>query len=154
MRFFVPLLIGSLFFTGSAFADCAALGGQLDVSWVSESCDSPVGLCTAGRIKGSSLLRGATTRYVVRAAGPTPDDAQAETAMSYVGRLVITSPRGTVTVEDLGVFDKGTGLIVSQSRGLSGTGAFEGVTGAVFTYGQATASGFRSRLGGKLCFTR
>lgn len=134
---------------------CKRVKGDIVVGWSTENCTSPFGLCTAGTIKSNGFLNGAQTHYTVTNIGPTPNDPGMADSLVYTGVLEIKTRKGTLTIDDMGVFDKVNGLISSQNRGISSAdNALEGATGAFFTYGTATATGFDSRIAGQICIDR
>ena len=75
---------------------------------------------------------------------------------SFVGPLVFTSDIGTITAQTAGTLDIATGLFVSRSADLTGTGAFRGVTGRISLRGTVdlTDGSFTERISGRLCFPK
>jgi len=129
---------------------CIPVKGRLVTSWTTESCSSPLGLCTVGSVQGGPL-HGAKAFFTVTAIGPTPEDPAQENSLAYSGPLVLETRRATLTVETMGLFDKSNALTTSQSRALTGGGSLQNGSGFLYTLGVATATGFDSRLQGKVC---
>ena len=117
-----------------------------------DECDSPFGLCTAGKIFRGGLLNG-TTFYVVDSVGPgagvdlTPEEA----ILSYAGELTITTRHGTLITEDLGVVNYLEGVFSEFDIVTGGTGIFNGATGTLFIFGSATPESFKGKIEGKIC---
>lgn len=131
---------------------CRPLSGRVVTEFTSENCHSPVALCLKGHIVGDPLLAG-TTFYTTDAVGPTPVEPGIDKRIAYAGTFVLTTKRGTLTVADMGFFDRTNGLESSQSRSVAGTGIFQNVTsGAFYTFGTGSATGFDARVAGRLCF--
>jgi hypothetical protein len=147
----VLVLILSLM-TGSVFAKerCHRAKGNISVSFTSQDCSSPYGMCTTGEVRGDHFLRG-TTKYTVEQIGGVAGDPYGQATVSYRGVLTLTTKHGTLTITDLGIWDEVAGVISSQSPTLSGTGDFEGVHGLFFTNGTATQPGFSSAISGNIC---
>ncbi len=76
------------------------------------------------------------------------------TVASFVGPLVFTSAAGTITAQLAGTLDTATGVFVSRSDDLTGTGAFSGVAGRLKLRGTVdlTDGSFTERVSGRLCF--
>jgi hypothetical protein len=75
---------------------------------------------------------------------------------SFIGPLVFTSAAGTITAQVAGTLDTATGVFVSRSDDLTGTGAFSGVRGRLKLRGTVdlTDGTFTERISGRLCFPR
>jgi hypothetical protein len=124
---------------------------------VSEGCSSPVGLCTAGVVTGSGLLKGPNTftAFGLAAAAGLPG-IEPETLVSFAGERVITTPKGTLTLHAVGVFDTAAtaaGEFDELEKVIGGTGWFAGATGTLHLFGTATAdrSGFKGAIVGEIC---
>jgi len=85
---------------------------------------------TAGQIIGGGLLHGTTTAELNITA---VDDLTGDAA--YVGTFVITTKHGTLTFNDVGVFNLRTGAFNSHSTVVAGTGRFAGATGDLYFAG-------------------
>jgi hypothetical protein len=81
---------------------------------------------------------------------PTGGDA---TTVTFTGPIVFTTPIGTLTAQVDGSVNLTTGVFVSQSTSVSGTGAFRGVTGDLrFAGTENLATGaFTEAVTGRLC---
>lgn len=142
------------------FDSCPA-GQQLHpvTAWISASftsagCASPIGLCTAGTIRGVGPLDGATF-FTTYAAAPSAGMPAVEpaTTLSYAGQLVITTAQGSLTISDVGVFDQARLMFSEIDRVSSGTGLFAGASGRLFSFGDApNGTGFEGPLVGSLCY--
>jgi hypothetical protein len=70
----------------------------------------------------------------------------------YAGKFVLTTPSGSVTLQDSGVLTAmGKFFEIQNVVPGSGTGAFEGATGMLTSQGRAMGSGFAGRLTGTIC---
>jgi hypothetical protein len=131
---------------------CHRVHGGIRASVVAQGCTSPVGLCTAGEFHGDGLLNGTTSLTadgIVPAAGMPA--VEAPTTLSYSGLLTITTPHGTLTTRDTGIFDTaGIGLFASRDVIVAGTGIFAGATGHIFYTGTGTTS-FDADASGEIC---
>lgn len=132
---------------------CRPIHGYVSVEFTTENCASPVGLCTKGKLWGDPLFSGHTS-YVTEKAAGSSEDPTAQKSLTYSGTMKIATRLGVVTVADLGIFDKQSGYISSQSRTLTGSGKLQGLTGVIFTIGSATTKGFFSEVRGRACFHR
>lgn len=156
------VLAFGLLLSGTASADdCTRVRADIDTTITAEDCTSPYGLCAAGEVTRNGLL-GGTTWFVGEGLGGgavgepsvvTPP-VEADTTWTYAGTLVITTDDGTLTLEDVGVYDTVGRPYSEFQRVVDGTGVFEGATGTLFSYGWAKedGSGFRGRLRGKICW--
>ena len=142
---------------------CKNIRAKIDTTLLApESCtDSPVALCTQGKITHSWLLRGTTSFNALDlspSAGLTTFTPPVEPAstLSYGGELVITTRFGTLTISDVGVFDTALGIFSEVDRITSGTGIFEGSTGNLFIFGDVKedGSGFTGDIRGEICFQK
>ena len=75
------------------------------------------------------------------------------TTASFTGPITFTGRGGSLTAQVAGTLDLATGAFTSTSTGLSGTGAFRGVTGSVTLTGvEDLATGaFTETVAGVLC---
>ena len=145
---------------GSIMADdyddddvCFRVRAKIKTSVVAEGeeCGSPFGICTAGKIFRGGLLNG-TTFYVVDSVGPGAGvGLNPAEVLSYAGELTITTRRGTLTTQDLGVVDYAEGVFSEFDIVTGGTGIFEGATGTLFIFGSATPESFMGKIEGKIC---
>jgi hypothetical protein len=113
-----------------------------------QACASPVGLCTSGSIRqGGSEW--ATTHYVASSVG----GSAVTTDMSYAGAMTVTRSNGTLVLGDSGLVNLADGMYTEYMRVISGTGAFAGATGTLFSNGYVvgTLQGFDGTLTGELC---
>lgn len=102
---------------------------------------------TEGEIK-SGFLKG-TTRFVGEPAGTV-----GESSLSYTGTFEITTARGVLTTESVGVFETiPGGLGVQYDRVVAGTGIFAGAEGYLFFNFTANETGdvFDSMVTGEIC---
>jgi hypothetical protein len=145
---------GPLARTATAHGRCHQIDGDAGIlgAVVTTGCTSPVGLCTAGKFFGDSLLDGKTSLVadgLVLAAGMPL--VEASTTLSYSALLTITTRYGTLTTRDTGIFDTaGTGLFASRDVVVGGTGIFAGATGHVFYTGTGVTS-FNAHASGEIC---
>jgi len=141
--------------TSASNHPCLRLKGKggIHSSVVTDGCASPVGLCTSGEYKGEPLLRG-TTHFVADALTPSagmPDSIEPASTLAYSGLLTITTPGGTLTTRDTGIFDTANGLFAARDLVVGGTGDFAGVSGYIFWTGTGTTE-FDAAATGELCF--
>ena len=115
-----------------------------------EGCDTEIGLCTAGKIFRGGILNGKTF-YVVDSIGSGAGVTDSEAILSYAGKLTITTRRGTLTTEDLGVVDYAEGVFSEYDIVTEGTGIFDGATGTLFIFGSATPESFKGKIEGEIC---
>jgi len=146
---------GVLVHDTDAHGRCVRLKGKGGIrsSQVTTGCTSPVGLCTAGVYQGEWFLEG-TTSFVADALAPSaglPGAVEAPTTLSYSGLLTITTPDGTLTTRDTGIFDTANGLFAARDLVVGGTGDFAGATGYIFWTGTGVTE-FDARSTGELCF--
>ena len=137
------------FFSSIMLADCKAVKGTIKATQV-QDCDSPTKICTSGHFK-SSILNG-TTSFKAAALAATPSEPDMSTSFSYIGDLTISSKKGNVVIKDMGVFDMKTKNFTETARHISGTGKYANVSGEIFIHGQATDTGYTSKVFGKLCY--
>lgn len=114
------------------------------------NCSSPVGLCTAGSIRGDGLLQG-TVFNVTNAIGPsaTPNVSALDTTQ------IITTRHGTLTLHGSGVLDPVNGTVLFVEQTPTGTGIFAGVTGRLYVNAVLTsATSAEGEIRGELCLAR
>lgn len=138
---------------------CFSMQGRLDVSFVSDGCASPVGMCTRG-VYRSPYVSG-TTAFEATGIGGLPvgeasivtPPAEPASTWSYSGNLTITTRLGTLTFRDVGVLDTAAGTYTELARPVSGTGTFAGMTGNVYVSGTVTEAGdgFTGTVSGRIC---
>ncbi len=137
----------------AASPHCHTVNQRISTSFDSTNCTSPVGLCTAGAIQGS-VLNG-TTHYITEAMTPAATAPGDEPVwFSYAGLLTVTTPRGTVTLNDKGELAyQASGPFAELAPIGSGTGDFAQATGTLFISGFVTAdaSGFDGTIQGQIC---
>jgi hypothetical protein len=140
---------------GQAGQDCEAVEGTLNGAFVGP-------LSTAGTIDSNDkLLQQATTSFqgdgLAASAGLDPSLVPPST-VSYTGLLTITTPEGTLTLRDVGIFDTdvggGDGEFASRSRVVTGTERFAGATGILFFHGDTAPDfTFSAPFDGQICVT-
>ncbi len=139
-------------------AQCTQVSGEQSASVVaSEQCDSTIGLCTRGRLL-SGALEGAM-RFSALEVAPGAGFGKPPYALaSYTGELRIETKDGTLLIRNAGVFDPsvypdGDGRFAEFGRVQSGTGRFEGASGALTFVGvrSTDGKGFTSRYSGEVC---
>jgi hypothetical protein len=117
--------------------------------------DSPVHMCTVGRVEGERELEG-TTRFRALAVGFSAGmpAVEAETTLSYSGELELTTESGTLVLRDVGVIDQVDATFTELQRITRGDGTFERSRGTLFASGVLTGGGFQGTLTGQLCLVR
>ena len=149
MRPFLPavhVLAGALLAAqGAQAGECKPVHTTIVTFFFTDGCESPVGICTAGKVR-SGPLEG-TTRFqaLTVAEGPTPD------VLVYTGELVITTHRGTVTIRDAGVLNGTTGKFAELQKIVEGSRGLAHVSGVLTSRGVQTATGFQGSLNGFVC---
>ncbi|SFR36468.1 hypothetical protein [Halogeometricum limi] len=117
----------------------------------------PSGIETEGTLTGAGPFNGSTALSIAQLApsagltgSPVPP-----TTLSYTGTFEITTKRGTLTLEDVGIFDADLttdGEFTSRGRVVGGTGRWEDARGVLFFYGDAAADQtFTARVNGTVC---
>lgn len=151
------LLVASALF-GSRSADanqrCRPVRGYISVQLAPDGCQSPVGLCTAGKIRHAGVLDG-TTSYLALGLSPAAGmpGVVAPNVLSYAGRLSVDTRHGTLQLVDTGVLDQNQNVFTEYDTVAGGTGRFAGATGRLFVSGDITGggTGFSGRISGRLC---
>ncbi len=141
------------------FAHCLEYRGRIESLQTTSDCDSPFGLCTAGKIT-EGVLKGTTRYTVTKVLGVV--DQHGPTALPtfvYAGNLKVTTKyKGTLEIEEAGMWDQEDKLDSGQAKRIVGTGKFLGSTGELFFYGNSLVSnnvpGFKERISGKICLSR
>lgn len=150
LAFGVPLLPAA-----ALAGPCKQVHAQIVSDPILGCAESLIGLCTSGRITGNHGLRG-TTFFIGDSANEPPATAPNPPAtLSYSGTLEITTPKGTLTLRDTGIFDQAAGLFSSFDvvETVASTGQFAGVTGKLFIGGEVVGGRFVTRvITGELCF--
>jgi hypothetical protein len=127
----------------SARADddhCKNIHAQIDLS--------------TGTIVGNFRLNG-TVAFAADSNGTAPTTAPANSSV-FSGPLVITTPHGTLTVRETGMFSSRVGnpdgsVLVSWGDSASGTNFFAGVTGDLFFVGRRVDGVLLVKVTGTLC---
>ena len=146
---------------GSAHAGegprCRAVRARIVTTFVAcePGFDSPVGLCTVGRVTGERRLEG-TTRFRALSAAPSAGmpDVESAATLAYAGELELTTRDGVLLLSDVGLLDPQAATFTELERILSGRGDFEGATGSLVVSGAVTPTGFDGTLSGQLCLRR
>jgi hypothetical protein len=143
---------------------CLPIDARIDVTFVTEGCDSVVGMCTEGRVSSRRSFLAGTTRFratglgggVVGEASIVFPPAEPASTWSYSGELVITTAVGELHTEDVGVFDTVRGTFTEMNRVVSGTGLLRDARGDLFMsgYSHADGSGFSGDVSGTVCVPR
>ncbi len=150
-------------FTQTGYAEsnkkdfCIPVRAKIESTFVTDGCESPVGLCTEGRVTRGGFLNGKTS-FVALGAAPSAglEGVEPETTLSYSGELKVSTRHGSWKTSDVGVFDQAAGTFSELDRVVEGTGKFKNASGQLFIYGNATAdgSGFTGDIRGEICLSR
>jgi hypothetical protein len=115
--------------------------------------DSPVGLCSTGKLTG--WFGTATTRFRVLNASYSADLRRPERAktLSYTGDLEITDEHGTILLKEVGLSDTANKIFNELSRVSSAEGRYVGMVGRLFISGTVSKNGrtLNADVKGKLC---
>jgi len=133
---------------------CKKVHAEIVADPIFGCASSPIGLCTVGVIAGNHGLKGATfftgdSMAAGPATAPNP-----EWTISYSGSLVVSTPRGALTIRDNGLFDQLTGLFSSFAvvDPLNSSGDYAGATGTLFIGGKFVDGQFvTTMIEGELC---
>ena len=157
----VLLTMGVTLASEAVADDCSRVRANIETTITAESCSSPYSLCTVGEITKSKLI-GGTTFFTGDALGGgavgeesiVSPPVEADTTWTYAGTFVVTTDEGTLTLQDVGVYDTTGRPFAEFQRIVAGTGLFEDASGVLFSYGWAKedGSGVRGRLRGKICW--
>ena len=110
------------------------------------------GATTSGFIIGAGMLNGTTqaTFTDMKASGGGLSLVDA-TTQSYVATVVISTKRGNVTTQDVGIFDVANGKFSSVSKVIGGSNRFTGAKGFLFFHGEVFPDGrFASEVSGEI----
>lgn len=127
--------------------ECESINTQINSTFSTSGCTSPIGICTTGTI-ASGLLKG-TTSFTALSLGPGP--ASAPGTMVYTGSLSITTDQGTLNISDVGVLDTTNFVFSEIDRVDNSTGIFASAKGVLFISGNETPTGFTGKVTGNLC---
>lgn len=154
----IGMCLGALLFAMPGYAraandSCRSLSAGLEASLSFEGCDSPLGLCTTGQVRGARV--NGVTRFVfvgIALAAGMPG-VEADSTLSYNGRLLIDDARrGTLASSNVGLLDNARGMFTEIVRVEGGTGDFAGLSGTLFLIGSVSVTGgFTGELRGELC---
>ena len=158
----VLLLMGGFSETGKAESYnnvCIPIHAQIEAYFVTDdTCNSPVGLCTAGNIKQGGLLNGQTSYTALTATPQAGLDGSVDplTALTYTGELEVTTSHGDIIFRDVGVLDQTFGVFSEVDKATEGTGIFTDATGTLFIYGNVIGggTGFSGAISGEICLAR
>lgn len=127
---------------------CQLLTGTFASTVVPNCQDSPVGLCTSGRLSGD--FEG-DYYFVFQSFGPHPSDPAKQT---YTGVSKITTQAGVVETEDTGVLDgppDQTAGFVTNAEVVRGTGVYEESRGTFVATGTLQRGAAQGTYDAKLC---
>jgi hypothetical protein len=151
-------LLSAVLFAPAALAQgqCLPLLAQISVRYVPCPADfaSPLGLCTAGTLRGPGRIVLGTTRFRALTASPGAGlsaDVVAPTTLSYAGDLELSLPWGVLMVRDVGLSDGAAATFTEMGQVVSGSGGLAGMTGNLFVSGSTRADGFDGTVTGQLC---
>ena len=136
-----------------AHTRCKAIRAVQHDELITTNCPSPIGFCAGGTIVGNHGLRG-TTFFSAVSFDPIPSDSLGRLAVP--GTSTFTTDDGTLTINDVSVFDVARGTFAGVGRIVSGTGRFAGATGDIFTTGRVAPDGqsFTTDTTGEICFQK
>jgi hypothetical protein len=144
------LLLGAAQPAAADGTRCVPQVGVMESHSVTTGCTSPIGLCTAGTIRGT--LNG-TTEFVATDFHPVGDTSMT-TLVNYEGRLIIhTNLAGDLDIGDAAALNLASGRLVDLGSVTGGTSRLATATGFlsfVGTFDLATGAG-RSDFVGQLC---
>jgi hypothetical protein len=147
-------MVGATASRAEAHQPCRKVHGHITTQITAENCNSPVLLCTVGRISGGGMLNGATaftTFGLAPGAGLSP--IVPDSTLSYTGSLTLTTRRGQLSMTDVGILEQSTLRFTELDNVVSGSGEFAGATGRWFISGFVTGggTGFDGEIEGDLC---
>jgi hypothetical protein len=133
---------------------CHPVHGRAHTAFTTTNCNSPVGLCTTGKVFGAGPLDGATTFMALDVAPSAGMPAtEPSSVLSYSAVFSVTARHGTLTSRNLGVLDPSVLAFTEMGRVSSGTGAFQNPSGVLFFSGSVVDNGqaFDADITGTLC---
>ncbi len=134
----------------SAAAKCKNVRGHVTSHTVTENCNSPIGLCAAGRFYGA--IRG---EFFLVGTSLTPtQDTPVTGVYIFTGDDVIKTREGDIYTKDAGALNLtpgSTGDDVSIVTITGGTGKYAGATGTLRAYGTFSESGGEFSYEGEIC---
>lgn len=98
------------------------------------TCTSPIGLCTHGLLGGNFPADYDFTFYTLQ----NTEDPTDPTAFVYTGHSKVTTDRGVISTNDVGIIHipaAGLAPFVTTAVAFSGTGPYEGISGAFVASG-------------------
>ena len=131
-----------------ADGECVSIRAPIVTTFFLDGCTierSPFQLCTEGTIPSGPLA--GTTQFRVLSLGP----GDPPELLLYGGELVITTPDGTLTIQDSGVLNTLDGTFFEIEQMIAGTGSFADHAGTLFAQGTSTPTGFEGTLSGQIC---
>jgi hypothetical protein len=128
-----------------ADGECVSIRDPIVTTFFIDGCTSPFGLCTEGTIPSGPLA--GTTQFSVLSLGP----GDSPELLLYGGELVITTPDGTLTIQDNGVLNTLDGTFFEIEQTVGGTGSFADHDGTLFAQGTSTPTGFEGTISGQIC---
>ncbi len=135
---------------GAAWADpsCHAIHGSVSLGNAEGPCDSIIGLCAGGELRG--VLRG-TSEFVGTGLAPNVDTA-ATSVVTLTGDNVIHLRDGDLFTKDAIVLaTAGNGEFAEVDTIIGGTGAYAGASGRFVATGFFGAGGGEGVYHGELC---
>jgi hypothetical protein len=102
---------------------------------------------TQATVVHAGILNGTTTGQLAITGGAPP-------VLTVAGTGVLTTHRGTLTVNVVGTFNQATGVFAATGRIVHGTGMFAGATGELTFAGleDLTNGSFTQTITGTVCF--
>ena len=142
----VPAIAAVLLISqGVRAGECKRVDTTIVSTFFMPGCTSPVGVCTRGTIP-TGPLKGTTVFTALSIEeGPSPE------LLAYKGELVITTKKGTVTIQDTGIMNEATGAFFEFQKVVGGTAALRHAEGLMTSQGTATGTGFQGTINGFLC---
>jgi hypothetical protein len=128
-----------------ADGECVSIRAPIVTNFFIDGCTSPFGLCTEGTIASGPLA--GTTQFSVLSLGP----GDSPELLLYGGELIITTPDGTLTIQDSGVLNTLDGTFFEIEQTVDGTGSFADHEGTLFAQGTSTPTGFEGTMSGQIC---
>ena len=140
---------GTALKTSEPKAGCQSIFAVEEYVLTTDGCTSPIGFCAAGTFRGNHGFRG-TAQYSAVSFDPIPSDSLGR--LVAPGRLTYTTDEGSISVDDVSIFDVARGTFTGVSRIVSGTGRYAGASGDIFTAGHVLPDGsFTDELSGEVC---